>query len=376
MDTLAKILSEMLLFLGLLVANEACRWVLKRRAPNARLLQHSFWVCSLVLGWFTVSITLILYNKWVITSWGPAGIRCPIFYTSNHMLLKGMFAGCYFQLFQRRSPPKVSWQAFLGLSFAGAFASLDILTSNMSYIYISASFYTFLKSSSLVFVLFFALVCCLEPCSVSTISTVVLVSTGMFLSSYGEPEFNTIGLILVVTSEVFAALRWIVTQIMLQDDSIDAMTAVLYMSPAAVLTCVPCVVARERHDLAAFFQDAQNSASLVALFLFPGFLAFLLLLLEVQLVKETSSLTLTVFGNLKSVSTILFSVVVFHEQTSVLQWCGLLIALTGMLAYSHSRGEWVASETFDGFKWAFGGKIKGDSPVHEKTPLSPPQRAV
>eukprot|EP00416_Gambierdiscus_australes_P004443 CAMPEP_0171122820 /NCGR_PEP_ID=MMETSP0766_2-20121228/105860_1 /TAXON_ID=439317 /ORGANISM="Gambierdiscus australes, Strain CAWD 149" /LENGTH=178 /DNA_ID=CAMNT_0011585671 /DNA_START=33 /DNA_END=567 /DNA_ORIENTATION=+ len=134
------------------------------------------------------------------------------------------------------------------------------------------------------------------------------------------------------------------------------MTAVLYMSPAAVLICVPFVLLLERYNIADFFRNVENAVSLVGLVLFPGFLAFLLLLVEVQLVKETSSLTLTVFGNLKSVVTILFSVLVFHERTSLLQWCGLVVALTGMLAYSHARGEWVASETFDKIKTLLKGR--------------------
>merc|ERR1719343_418262 len=80
----------------------------------------------------------------------------------------------------------------------------------------------------------------------------------------------------------------------------------------------------------------------VLIVLFPGFLSFILLLVEVQLVKETSSLTLSVFGNLKSVVTIIFAIVVFGEKASWLQGFGLLVALSGMFAYSQVKNKHVA----------------------------------
>merc|ERR1719356_1210142 len=93
----------------------------------------------------------------------------------------------------------------------------------------------------------------------------------------------------------------------------------------------------ERSDVQAAYSDMDNSFGFLGLVCFPGFLAFLLLLAEVQLVRETSGLTLTVFGNLKSVCTILFAILVFGEHTELLQWLGLGVALLGMLAYSNAK---------------------------------------
>jgi len=310
-----------------------------RSDPNSRAA-GTLWICSLVLGWYTVSITLILYNKWVITSWTPGGMRFPISYTTSHMLLKGCLAWLYFSFVRGKRPPWLGWGIFIGFSLAGSFAALDIVTSNLSFLYISATFYTFLKSASLTFMLGFALLFCLEPPSASLISTVALTSAGMFLASYGAPDFHLLGFCLVMASEVFAALRWVVTQIMMKDDNADCMTAVLYMSPAATLTLLPWACMQERDELAAVTESAKVSAQTLALVLFPGFLSFILLLVEVQLVKDTSSLTLSVFGHLKSVATIAFSLVVFHEKSSLLQWVGLLVALCGMVLYAQARGEW------------------------------------
>eukprot|EP00930_Biecheleria_cincta_P048326 TRINITY_DN33656_c0_g1_i1.p2 TRINITY_DN33656_c0_g1~~TRINITY_DN33656_c0_g1_i1.p2 ORF type:complete len:230 (+),score=27.52 TRINITY_DN33656_c0_g1_i1:790-1479(+) len=114
------------------------------------------------------------------------------------------------------------------------------------------------------------------------------------------------------------------------------------MSPAATLTLLPVAIARERNELATLWQ-IDVAAQYFLVVLFPGFLAFLLLLVEVQLVKVTSGLTMGVFGNLKTVVTIMFAILVFHEEASPLQWCGLVVALFGMFAYSYVKKRKAAN---------------------------------
>jgi len=332
-----KILTEMGFFLSLLLSSEVIRWTMKQRTPQSPAVNQALWICTLVLSWYTVSITLILFNKWIISSWHGTGMTFPIFYTSTHMLLKGVFATLYYVCWGERTLPRIDTKTFTGLSIAGACAALDIVCSNVSLVHISATYYTFLKSSALIFYLVFAVLFRIEQCSVSISSTVLLVSLGMFLTSYGETDFSAVGFSLVIASEMFAAIRWIVTQITVKDSGVDAMTAVLYMAPASTLTLLPAVFAIERYEVVTAFTEMGDFVNFMALVCFPGFLALLLLLVEVQLVKETSGLTLTVFGNLKSVCTVIFAILVFGEQTTALQWIGLAVAVVGMIAYSHAK---------------------------------------
>lgn len=339
-DGLYKILTEMGFFLSLLLICEVVRWSVKRGyLKSDRQYGRILWICSLVLCWFTVSITLILWNKWVMDEWNDAGYRFPVFYTMTHMFLKGCFAVSFFVCTQGSafSLPRVRWSSIVGLSVAGSMTALDVVASNLSLLYISASYYTFLKSSALMFYLVLALIFRVEPLSVPVLSCVAFVCLGMFMMSYGETDFDWTGFILVVSSEVFAAVRWIVTQIMLQSEGVESMTAVLYMSPASFLTLFPCIMTSERSDVQAAYTDMDNGFAFLAFICLPGFLAFILLLAEVQLVRETSGLTLTVFGNLKSVCTILFAILVFGERTQLMQWFGLGIAVIGMLAYSRAK---------------------------------------
>eukprot|EP00933_Yihiella_yeosuensis_P062295 TRINITY_DN6524_c0_g1_i3.p1 TRINITY_DN6524_c0_g1~~TRINITY_DN6524_c0_g1_i3.p1 ORF type:complete len:391 (+),score=32.34 TRINITY_DN6524_c0_g1_i3:65-1237(+) len=341
-DTVQKIFFEMLLFLALLLVSEMAHVMVRLKSPTSSLLKY-FHIARLVLAWFTTSITLILYNKWILNAQNQNAGEAPVTYTTFHMLIKGVLAVCYFRIWKCKPFPAVGIRVCIGLSLAGAFASLDIMMSNMSLFWISTSFYTFLKSASLIFVLVLALITCVEPPSMSIISTVVLVSLGMCLMYYGEHSFSLHGTVYVLASELFAALRWIVTQVMVQEHNIDAMTAVLYMAPAATLTLVPGIVG-EVHVLSGIL-NTITIAKFITTYIFPGVLAFLLLLIEVQILKETSSLTLTVFGNLKAVLTILFAVAVFHDSVSTVQWAGLMVAFTGMLAYSYARGDLLSEDS-------------------------------
>jgi len=305
----------------------------------------------------------------------------------THMFTKGVFALLNFYLAGRR-PKRVSVNVLVGLSLAGVFAALDIMFSNLSLVTLSASFYTFLKSSSLIFVLIVGVLTFVEPLSWGIVTTVSLVSVGMFLMSYGEANFEVAGAILVLTSELFAALRWIITQMLVQGQHLDATSAVLYMCPGSCLALIPLVLARELEDVGKLVHTAREMGPLgfAALFVFPGFMAFLLLVIEVQLVIETSSLTMTVFGNLKSVITVFFSVLVFRDQVSVLQWVGMFVVFIGMLAYCQTRGELLAEDAYgkvhrmlslieggDAENPSGDGSKSKDSP-EETTPLVSPDR--
>lgn len=337
----ASILQELVFFLSLVCISETLRRLLRRAKPQSRAVEGLL-ICSLVLGWYSVSITLVLLNKWVMTSW-KGGLPFPLLYTMSHMVLKGCFALSYLKVTcQPLGLP--SRGACCGATLVGVMTALDVAASNMSFLFITVAFYTMLKSASLIFILVLGVLIRMEKCSFGIAGTVLLIALGIFMTSYGETEFDVQGFWLVISSELFAAMRWLATQKTLHASGLSAMQTVLFMSPASSLTLAPIVWWRERHKL-KLLAEPKELQQYILLVLAPGFLAFLLLLIEVQLVKVTSSLTLSVFGNLKSVVTILFSIVVFGEQTTGLQWSGLLLALTGMLIYARIKNKSVAVDS-------------------------------
>mmetsp|Transcript_25650 Transcript_25650/g.59767 ORF Transcript_25650/g.59767 Transcript_25650/m.59767 type:complete len:413 (-) Transcript_25650:116-1354(-) len=329
---LHRILTELALFVALTAVSEMSRLILRCCCPNTQVLQAHNRVCSLVLGWYSTSITLLLFNKWVIAEWQDAGLRFPVFYTMNHMFLKGIFALLY-HIITCREMPSLNRKVLWGTVLVGVCTGLDVALSNLSLQYLTASFYTMLKSCSMLFILVFGIILKLEPLRFSMFGVVAAIVTGLLLTSAGEINFDWFGFTLVIFSEIFAALRWLLTQLLLQRANLSTVTIVLLVAPGSTLSLVPFALAIESSELQILLEPGVLWDYLQIL-LVPGVLAFLLLLFEVQLVKSTSSLTMSVFGNLKSVVTIAFAIAVFGEESSLIQWIGIAVALSGIFGYS------------------------------------------
>eukprot|EP00403_Amphidinium_massartii_P038485 CAMPEP_0178439896 /NCGR_PEP_ID=MMETSP0689_2-20121128/36436_1 /TAXON_ID=160604 /ORGANISM="Amphidinium massartii, Strain CS-259" /LENGTH=483 /DNA_ID=CAMNT_0020062527 /DNA_START=484 /DNA_END=1935 /DNA_ORIENTATION=- len=253
----------------------------------------------------------------------------------NHMFLKGCFALSY-HIYRDCRVPRVNRKVILGTLLVGVCTGLDVALSNLSLEFLSASFYTMLKSCSLLFVLLLGVMLQLETFRCSMLGVVLAIALGVLLTSYGEVNFSWWGFTLVLTSELLAAVRWLLTQMLLKAANLEACTVVLYVSPGSTLSLVPLAFTKEWDDLSMLLEPGVIYDYMKILVL-PGLLAFALLLVEVQLVKETSSLTMSVFGNLKSVVTILFAIVALGEEAGSLQWLGLFIALAGIFCYSYLK---------------------------------------
>jgi len=336
LDVSHRILGELAFFLGLVIISEVSRQVARRQCPDNPIVT-ALLICSLALGWYSTSITLVLLNKWVMSSWMGAGLHFPIFYTMTHMVLKGVFAIVYLVFVRCQDLPPTNWRVIKTASGIGVLVGLDVVASNLSFQYITVTFYVMVKASALIWILVFGSLANLEACSPQIVLTVFIISSGIFFSTYGEADFSGTGFGLVLASEIFAAARWVGTQALMNDSEIDSVTAVLYMSPGSTLSLLPLVLARERAEVAVLLAGGRQTLNYAVLVLVPSFLAFALLILEVKLVKETSSLTLAVLGNLKSIMTILFAIVVFRETATPIQWCGVSLGTFGMLWYTYFK---------------------------------------
>eukprot|EP00928_Gymnodinium_smaydae_P031125 TRINITY_DN22956_c0_g1_i3.p1 TRINITY_DN22956_c0_g1~~TRINITY_DN22956_c0_g1_i3.p1 ORF type:complete len:468 (+),score=45.49 TRINITY_DN22956_c0_g1_i3:23-1405(+) len=330
---LIRICIEIACFSALVLVSEVVRCLVRRWCPK---YNKPCLVCSLSLTWYSVSITLVLFNKWIVQSWRNGLMTFPVFYSMTHMFLKGIMASSFIRFVRCKPLPFPRGKIFVGTTIIGMSTGLDVALSNFSFLYVSVSFYTMLKMASLIFILVLGVAAGVEPFSIKICGIVFVITGGIFLTSYAETEFSFMGLTLIIGSEVFAAARWVVTQIVLQDGSLDAMTTVLFMAPASTLSLVPLVFALERDEIHVL-NDQGLWLEYAALVLIPGALAFILILVEVSIVKITSSLTLSVIGNLKSLVTILIAVLFFGEHAGVIQWVGLILALSGIFAYSYIK---------------------------------------
>ena len=98
-----------------------------------------------IVAWYTCSIVMTLYNKWLFTA--ANGIRLPLLVTSLHLALKlplARIAMLALDIPLPKASPRV-W--CLQIAPTGFAAALDIGLSNLSFLYISVTYYTIVKST-------------------------------------------------------------------------------------------------------------------------------------------------------------------------------------------------------------------------------------
>ncbi|CAE6345487.1 unnamed protein product [Rhizoctonia solani] len=170
-----------------------------------------------IATWFGFATVLSIYNKWMFSG-DKFGFPSPLFVTSMHMLMQFLLAAlCRFTFPSTfGSPYSPSGKQYAKKAVPCAVTtSLDIGFSNLSLKTITLSFYTMCKSSSLVFVLFFAFLFKLETFSKRLVSVILLITGGVVLMVATETQFAFGGMILVFIASACGGLRWALTQILL-----------------------------------------------------------------------------------------------------------------------------------------------------------------
>lgn len=334
-----KINTQLLLFASLAVICEILRRCIVEKPAVAQRCR----IASLVLAWFAVSTTLTLFNKWMMTRWNGSGLHCPIFYSMSHMFLKGVYSYIWL-LCKGRRPWSLELSTVLRASFGGCMTALDIAAQNEAILVgVAVVLSTMMRSLGLMFVLFCATALGVERCSLGITAAVSVVSLGLFLTTVGGTGFDTVGFLLILSSNTCSALRWVYTQMVLQRayGGLDAVMTIWAQSPAATLTLVPLVLVHERDQVAAIFTDPHAALAYVVV-LFPGTLAFFLLLFEIEVIRDTSALSMTVCSQLQGILLVIMASAIFGEHPSMLAGIGFAITVFGMVGYAYLKELQVA----------------------------------
>ncbi|KAG3245050.1 hypothetical protein PI124_g10195 [Phytophthora idaei] len=117
------------------------------------------------------------------------------------------------------------------------------------------------------------------------------------------------------------------------------LAVVYYVSPASAIGLLPIALFSEGSDYATsrFLLDSQLlMMSLVFIFI-SGCLAFVLIFIEILLVKKTSALSLGIAGSFKDVTQVLLAVFIFGDQLIAINVFGLVVATCGMLFYTYIK---------------------------------------
>lgn len=233
-------------------------------------------------------------------------------------------------------PRGVYWKLAVPI---GLCTSLDIMLSNLSFLYITVTFYTVVKSGGNVWNLLFSIWLGHQRGSLALASVILLISSGIALASYGSTQFVVHGFLLVLAASIIGTLRWVLTQSLLKvmDESSNRILAVVYyISPASAASLLPIALVSEGRGLlqSKFVADSQLLTQSLVLIFVSGCFAFALIFVEILLVKKTSALSLGIAGSFKDVTQVLLAVFIFGDLLNPINVVGLVVATCGMLLYA------------------------------------------
>uniref|UniRef100_A0A667ZD79 Solute carrier family 35 member C2 n=1 Tax=Myripristis murdjan TaxID=586833 RepID=A0A667ZD79_9TELE len=307
---------------------------------------------GLVLFYYTFSIGITFYNKWLMK-----GFHFPLFMTLVHLTIIFCLSALTRQALQCwTGKPRIvlSWTIYLKKVAPTAIATaLDIGLSNWSFLFITISLYTMTKSSAVLFILFFSLVFKLEEPNPFLILVVVLISVGLFMVTFKSTQFNLEGFIMVLLASFIGGIRWTLTQVLMQKAELglqNPIDTMYHLQPLMFLGLFPLFLFNEGLSLSTsekLFRVSELSTLLYSLFTLSigGILAFGLGFSEFLLVSRTSSLTLSISGIFKEVCTLLLATHVMGDKLSPLNWFGFTVCLAGISLhvglktyYSKNRG--------------------------------------
>ncbi|KAI6086203.1 TPT-domain-containing protein [Hypoxylon rubiginosum] len=310
--------------------------------------------------WYLFSLSISLYNKWMFDS-GQLNFPFPLFTTATHMLVQFTLASLVLYFIPSLRPSSTHHNSDLGRSRheseperpimtkmfyltrigpCGAATGLDIGLGNTSLKFITLTFYTMCKSSSLAFVLLFAFVFRLETPTWKLVGIIATMTAGVVMMVAGEVEFQLGGFILVISAAFFSGFRWGLTQILLLRNpaTSNPFSSIFFLAPAMFLTLILIAVPVE-----GFFELIEGLKVLSAewgawrtplILLFPGTIAFLMTASEFALLQRSSVVTLSIAGIFKEVVTISAAALVFDESLTPINISGLVVTIAAIGAYN------------------------------------------
>ncbi len=206
-------------------------------------------------------------------------------------------------------------------------SAADIALSQWSFEYITVALYTMTKTTSVLFITFFALIFKLEKkvlllamttCNMmghffilqhwSLFGVVGMISGGLFLFVFRSTEFNLVGFNMALAASVLSGARWTLAQLVMQRGRLGLehpVDFIYHLQPIMVITVLPFAAGFEGLEFAtsehAFrFHDYGQVLQTAGLIFAGGFLAFIMEMFEFFIITKASSLTLSIVGITKA----------------------------------------------------------------------------
>ncbi|OXU27569.1 hypothetical protein TSAR_011524 [Trichomalopsis sarcophagae] len=294
----------------------------------------------LISIYFVLSIGLTFYQKWL---YGDYKFNFPLFVVCCHLVMKFFLASLIRHIRKccktQQQICRLSWQtAIWTIGPPGIASGLDIGFSNWAMSLITMSLYTMTKSTTIIFILGFALLFKLEKKSWVLAGIVFMISGGLLMFTYESTQFNLLGFSLCLLASLTSGIRWTTAQLIMQKSKLGLKNPVdmmYYMQPWMLISILPVTVviegAKIYNDLSNFdWSDTSTIVATIFVICSGAVLAFGMEVLEFLVVTYGSSLTLSISGIFKEICILVIAYVWKGDQMSGLNFIGLLMCLGGI----------------------------------------------
>lgn len=315
-----------------------------------------------VAVWIGLSGAVILFNKYLLAVYG---FPYPITLTMWHMffcatLAIGLVKSGKVQAINMDRATYIKAIVPIGACYA-----LTLWVGNAAYLYLSVSFIQMLKALMPAAVFLVGCVFGTEKFKWPLMANMAVVTVGVVIASYGEFNFNIVGVAYQMASITCESVRLVLVQLLLQSRGLklNPITTLYYVAPCCFGFLLIPFFALEASKLST---DSNLSINPL-LFLANAIIAFGLNMAVFLLIGKTSALTMNIAGVVKDWLLIGLSVLLFKSVITGLNLFGYFIAFLAVCYYNYLKLQSMKASA------ASAAPISGSSADLERLPLKTPE---
>ncbi|XP_002985975.2 probable sugar phosphate/phosphate translocator At3g14410 [Selaginella moellendorffii] len=306
-------------------------------APAMQRKRIAFASYMYILLYIVISSGQIFFNKWLLSS-NHFNFPFPVSLTLIHMVFSSVLCFVVIHVFKLVPLPQgMTLEIYATSVFPiGAMFAMTLWLGNSAYLYISVAFAQMLKAIMPVSVFLLGAAFGLESLTLRMMFIMSVISFGVLVASYGEINFNWIGVIYQLGGVVGESMRLILIEIMLKRKGLklDPLTMMYYVSPcSAFCLFIPwLLLEKPKMDSSTHWNFDAVVVSLNALCTFALNISVFLV------ISSTSALTIRVAGVVRDWIVVLVSGLVFLDTTlTPINIIGYVIAIFGVVMYNKHK---------------------------------------
>ncbi|KAF5834994.1 triose-phosphate transporter family-domain-containing protein [Dunaliella salina] len=306
-------------------------------AARARVVREVVRSYFYVLLWMSISISVILFNKWLLAY---SGFPFPISLTLWHMAFCTVVGTLAVRVFKVVKSHNMTRRDYIrrvmpiGMLYAGS-----LWLSNSAYLYLSVSFIQMTKSLMPGLVFASGVFLGTEKFSRGTTLNMLLIAFGVLVCALGEQNLVFKGLVQQLASLQFEAMRLAMVQVLMNSKGLamNPMQSLYYVSPACFICLFAPFLSVELPHLMTHSDWSFNPSIMLA----NALTAFVLNLAVFLLIGKTSALTMNIAGVIKDWMLIFFSYYLFKAPLTRLNLAGYVFCCSGVFVYQYMRLQTV-----------------------------------